>query len=255
MKKITKVIIAIAAGVSAFAAASCTKDDTIRYNNATMGNVVNGKFTSDQGNCFNIAEQTCAGKLDTMKRAFVVCDILSETPDTKNEYEVRLNYVTPVLTKEAVYTSGLTEESKLANDPIILQSCWISGGYLNIYLAVPVVTDSKIKHSLNFEYDDTDTTEGVYTFHIRHDAAGEEFNDKNDDKIMLTYAYASMPVASIIKENNAKIVIKWLSHKIAGNTIMLKETVEMARETAYSKDGFEHVPSEALASRSAYNLR
>lgn len=67
MKRMTKAIIAIAAGIAALAAASCSKDNTIRYNNATMGNVVNGKFTSDQGNRFNVVDQTCAGKLDTMK--------------------------------------------------------------------------------------------------------------------------------------------------------------------------------------------
>ena len=255
MKKTVKVIIAITASIAALAAASCTKDDTIRYNNATMGNIVNGKFTSDQGNIFNVAEQTYPGKLDTMKRAFVICDILSEIPNTKNEYEVRLNYVTPVLTKDAIYTSSLTEDNKLENDPIILQSCWLSGGYLNIYLAVPIVSDSKIKHSLYFEYDDTEKTEGTYTFHIRHDAAGEEFNDTNDDKIMLSYAYASVPVASIIKENNANVMIKWLSHRISGNTIMLNESIEQKLEAKYTKDSFQQVPAEATASRAAFELR
>ena len=114
MKKITKAIIAIAAGITAFAAASCTKDDTIRYNNATMGNVVNGKFTSDQGNTFTIVDQTCPGKLDTMKRAFVICDILTQKTGTENEYEVRMNYISPVLTKDAIFTSSLTQE--LVND-------------------------------------------------------------------------------------------------------------------------------------------
>ena len=78
MKNITKTIIAIAAGIATFAAASCSKDNTIRYNNATMGNIVNGRFTSDQGNIFNVTDQTCAGKLDTMKRAFVICDVLNQ---------------------------------------------------------------------------------------------------------------------------------------------------------------------------------
>lgn len=67
----------IAACAAAFSAVSCTKDNTIRYNNATMGNIVNGTFISDQGNTFTIVDQTCPGKLDTMKRAFVICDILS----------------------------------------------------------------------------------------------------------------------------------------------------------------------------------
>ena len=184
MKKITKAILAITACLTALAAASCTKDNTIRYNNATMGNIVNGTFTSDQGNIFTIVDQTCPGKLDTMKRAFVICDILTQKTGTENEYEVRMNYISPVLTKDAIFTSTLSQE--LANDPIILQSYWVSGGYINIYFAVPVIAESKIKHYINFEYDDTVSKEGTYTFHIRHDSNGEEFNESNEQNIKYT---------------------------------------------------------------------
>lgn len=253
MKKITKVFLIIAAGIIGLVAASCTKDDTIRYNNATMGNVVNGKFTSDQGNIFTIVDQTCAGKLDTMKRAFVVCDVLSQKTGTENEYEVRMNYISPVLTKDAIFTSSLSQE--LANDPIILQSYWVAGGYLNIYFAVPVVADSKIRHRIEFEYDDTEQAEGTYTINIRHDKNGEEFNESNESKIQLAYAYASVPVASIIKEDNARIIVKWLSHQIMGNTISLTDTAEVKREVLYSKNAYQQTPAEAVASRSTYEIR
>ena len=96
MKKIKGMIIALAVGAAAFAT-SCQKDETLRYYNATMGNIVDGRFVSDQGNTFNIVEQTCEGRLDTLKRAFTICDILSSTGT--NEYDVRLNYITSVLTK------------------------------------------------------------------------------------------------------------------------------------------------------------
>lgn len=255
MKKTAKAIIAIAAGIITLAAVSCTKDDTIRYNNATMGNVVNGKFTSDQGNIFTIVDQTCPGKLDTMKRVFVICDILSQKAGTDNEYEVRMNYISTVLTKDAILTSSLTEGEELVNDPIVLQSYWVSGGYLNIYFAVPVVSDSKVKHYINFEYDDTKQSDGTYTFHIRHDGTGEVFNESNDSKIALAYAYASVPVAQIIKEDNARIILNWLSHRISGNAISLTETAEVKREILYSKDAFQQIPAEAVASRSAYEIR
>lgn len=41
------------------AAASCQKDDTLYYNNLTMGNIVDGRFVSDQGNIFNVVEVAC----------------------------------------------------------------------------------------------------------------------------------------------------------------------------------------------------
>lgn len=255
MKKTAKFIIAIAAGITALAAASCTKDDTIRYNNATMGNVVNGKFTSDQGNIFNIVDQTCSGKLDTMKRAFIICDILNNTEGAENQYDIRLNYLATVLTKNAILSSGITEGNEPANDPILLQSYWVSGGYLNIYLAVPVVADSNVKHTINFIYEDTEQSDGTYTFQIRHDGTGEVFNDSNDSKITFAYAYASVPVAPIIKEDNARIVIKWLNYKVAGNAIILSQSDEVQRETLYSTDAYQQVPAAALVSRSPLDLQ
>lgn len=255
MKRTAKFILAIAAGIAALAAASCTKDDTIRYNNATMGNVVNGKFTSDQGNIFNVVDQTCAGKLDTMKRAFIICDILNNTEGVENQYDIRLNYLATVLTKNAILSSGITEGNEPVNDPILLQSYWVSGGYLNIYLAVPVVADSNVKHTINFIYDDAEQSDGTYTFHIRHDGTGEVFNDSNEDKITFAYAYASVPVAPIIKEDNARIVIKWLNYKIAGNAVILSQSEEVKRETLYSIDAYQQVPAAALASRSPLDLQ
>ena len=71
-----RLIIFIVAGIAALAATSCDKDNTLRYNNFTMGNIVDGKFVSDQGNTFNVVEQTCSGRLDTLERAIILCDIL-----------------------------------------------------------------------------------------------------------------------------------------------------------------------------------
>ena len=51
MKVIAKSIIFIMAAIAALT--SCKKDDTLRYYNNTMGNVVDGTFTSDQGNIFS----------------------------------------------------------------------------------------------------------------------------------------------------------------------------------------------------------
>lgn len=251
MKKIITAIIAVAALV----AASCSKDDTLRYNNTTMGNVVNGRFISDQGNIFDVVDQTCAGKLDTMYRAFIICDVLNQKEGTENEYEVRLNHISPVLTKDAIRSSEITAENELANDPIVLQGYWVSGGYLNIYLAVPIVSGSKIKHYINFVYDDTTQEEGSYTINIRHDGTGEEFNETMEGQVILASAYASVPVSSIIKEDNAKIILKWLSHKITGNSVSLTESLELTREVQYSKETYQQIPAEAKATRSGIELR
>lgn len=254
MKRIYRFIITITACIAAMAASSCSKDETIRYNNATMGNIVDGRFISDQGNTFNIVEQTCPGILDTMKRAFVICDVLSETETAEGEYDVRINYIASVLTKNAIPVSGIEDDSPLANDPILLQSYWVSGGYINLYIAIPVVSDSKIKHYINFEYDDTAQSEGQYTFRIRHDSNGEDIGENNEGKIVVAYAYASVPVASIIKEDNAKIVLEWLNFKVAGNAVILSESEHFRREMLYSKDAYQQAPAEAAISHTPLNL-
>ena len=69
MINIRKAIICMAA--AAIAAVSCQKDDTLQYNNLTMGNIVEGQFISDQGNIFNIVDQICVGELGKEKRAMV----------------------------------------------------------------------------------------------------------------------------------------------------------------------------------------
>ena len=81
------------------------------------------------------------------------------------------------------------------------------------------------------------------------------FNESNEGQIILTSAYASVPVASIIKEDDAKIVLKWLSYKISGNAVMLTETQEVTREILYSKDTYQHVPAEAKMTRSGLEIR
>ena len=97
---------------------SCKKDNTLQYNNATMGNIVDGRFISDQGNIFNIVDQQCSGQLDTMKRAFVVCDVLNKTAGgAENEYDVRLNGIATVLAKNIVHSEEITDEMQV-QDPI-----------------------------------------------------------------------------------------------------------------------------------------
>jgi len=116
MKKINRIIIAMVAGIASLA--SCQKDETLRYNNATMGNVVNGQFISDQGNRFNVVEQICAGKLDTMKRAIIICDVLKAAEGKNDEYDVRLRQMAKVLDKTPVAAADATEGDIAVCDPV-----------------------------------------------------------------------------------------------------------------------------------------
>lgn len=247
MNIITKTIAGIAAGFIALAAVSCSKDDTIRYNNATMGNIVNGEFVSDLGNIFNVVEQSCTGKLDTMTRAFIVCDILRATEGRQNEYDVRVHQISPVVTKETVAQSGITDEALNVTDPVIIQNIWISGGYLNIYMAVPVLKEKGKQHMINCVLDDTAPKTGEYSFQFRHNANGEILKEGNADnaKMVIAGAYASFPLDEVIKEDSAKLRINWKSYKIQNPGIIMFDTEEFTIERDYKKTASSQVPSNS----------
>ena len=241
MNKIKGFIIALAVGAAAIAT-SCQKDDTLRYYNATMGNIVDGRFVSDQGNTFNIVEQTCEGRLDTLKRAFTICDILASTGT--NEYDVRLNYITSVLTKSPLLSSAIEDISQMKDDPALLSDLWISGGYINLYITVPIKTGSDTKHLINLILDETAKEEGTYTFTLRHDASGEILKDgQSNSNMVLAAGYVSFPVSHLIKEDQARIRIKWHSYKLAGQNMISSQTEYHSTERLYTKESFEQVPS------------
>ena len=162
MKVTTKLIALISVFILCAGAVSCKKDTTLQYNNLTMGNVTEGLFTSDQGNIFNVVEQdrACYGRLDTMKRAIILCDVLNKTTGgQENEYDVRLTAMSPVKVKDIILddkveditpnakensvesTEEGTDEGNDQNvyreDPVTISQVWISGGYINMYVTLP----------------------------------------------------------------------------------------------------------------------
>lgn len=250
MNKVTKTILAIAAGIITLGAVSCKKDDTLYYNNMTMGNVYDGRFVSDKGNIFNVVEQTCEGKLDTMKRAIVICDILNETQGAKNEYDVRLTNLATVLTKSPITAADASTGDAAVKDPINIRELWYSGGYLNMYVQVPVKMDSKVKHLINLVYSTDD--KGNHVFELRHNAFGELRNDQ-DPKIYLGGCHVSFPILDIIKKDSAKLNIKWKWYEAAGYA-WSNNLKEYSFEYDWKREGYEQVP-HTLALKSSAELK
>lgn len=126
MKYIFRITLA-AFAVFSLLLTSCKKDDTIRYNNVTMGNFVNGKFISDQGNEFTIVEDLSGTNKDDITRAIMQCDVLKKVEGTENGYEVRVHILSKVLDKKPV------EKVAAAEDPENLSkilSPYNSSGFL-----------------------------------------------------------------------------------------------------------------------------
>lgn len=259
MKYIFRIVIA-ALAASLFLT-SCKKDDTIRYNNVTMGNFVDGKFVSDQGNEFTIVENLSGTEINNISRAIMQCDVLKKVEGTENGYEVRVHYLSQVLDKKPVETTAAAEDpEKLVTDPITIQQLWISGGYLNMYVLFEIQTyPEKLdrKHLVNLIFNEEEQGKGKYNLYFRHNSYGEtlstiEEEETEDNTVQvqgtemiqwgLAGAYVSFPLSEIITDKEATLKLNWNEHIFCDN-VMTAESVERSVELSYSKDNFEHAPT------------
>lgn len=230
MKSFKKIFILLLAASIGFVA--CQKDNTLHYGDITMGNVIDGKFISDQGITFNIQEQTCSGILDTLKRAIVTCDILSKTG--QNEYNIRLNAFSNVLTKAPVDSLSVNDSTILVEDPIGVGKMWYAGGYLNMQIAIPFKPSSGIAHMVNLVLNNDQSSNDTYRFTLKHNAFGEVMTE-NDMDFVIGQTYVSFPIANIIDGNKAKIQVGWKST----NTMDLKIENNLV-EYNWERAGYDH---------------
>ena len=164
MRKITTIA---AIAVAAILAISCIKDDTLAYGVVTMGKVTGpNTLVTDDGIQFDIVEKTCEGSIEGYDRLLIVCNILKRLND--NRYKICLNQFTAPLVKDPVKTSTLASPGEgLGDDPILVSSAWVSGGYLNLGFTVYMLDKEKI-HTLNLEFDDTAPADTL-RFTLHHD--------------------------------------------------------------------------------------
>lgn len=247
MSRILHNIISLTVIACAIIVSSCQKDDTLQYNNATMGNIVDGKFVSDQGNIFNVTEQCCQGKLDTMKRAFVVCDVLRKTPSGKeNEYDVKVNQIIRVLTKNIVPKANTNDEMQV-QDALHIEYAWVAGGYLNLFILFPIQASSNTKHLINLVHEgsiinsETEQEEsGTYRFSLRHNSYGDKIDDSKSTSYIMAGSYVSFPLNNYIIQDEAKFTIEWNAGKGMDPD---SEPITRYYTMKYSKQGFQHAPT------------
>lgn len=235
---------------AAAALISCKQDETLMYNNMTMGNVIDGTFISDQGNIFNIVEKYTVKNIEGMNRALTICDILKKVEGTENVYDVRLNAATEVFTKKPIlleYADASKDES--VNDPIQIIDVWISGGYINMYIMLEMKFNSDQKHMVNLVYDEKGSADGKYIFQLRHNSYGES---KIYETTGIGYGstYVSFPISDIIKEDKAELTINYRWYKSNGYDLS-SEIDDYIHKRTYTKGGFEHVPSSAQVKATA----
>lgn len=233
---------------------SCKQDNTLRYNNLTMGNVVRGVFTSDQGNIFHVVEQNCQGNLASMDRALVLCDVIERVPNKENEYNIRLHSMVSVDTKRPITTTEAEmSPSTMTDDPVHIDQLWVSGGYINMYVAAEIKTAAKLdNHLFNLVINESESSAGKYVLNLRHNSMGESLiYNPTDTGILLGGKYLSFPISDFVKEESAKITINWKWYKSAGQG-WSSETQDNNYTLSYTKGGLEQAP--ATFSQKANNL-
>ena len=229
-------------------AISCKKDDTLRYNNLTMGNIVGETIVSDQGNTFDIAETLFEVDLQKFKygRVFLMCDVLKKT--SENRYDIRLTGIESVLTKDVLTLSEITEDKLMVEDAINIRDIWYGGGYLNLFIELAHKEDSEKEHMITLVHDDQSEEEG-YVFILRHNAFGETPSEE-DKEYRSAFGYVSFPIAGLIKEDSADITMKWKSHKrLPGGDYSLLETEDITQVCKWERIGYEHSIPQLKASR------
>lgn len=232
---LTKYIIAV---ISTICLCSCAMDNTLQYDNITMGNFVDGEFISDQGIRYNIIELSCNQFADTLKRAMISCDILGRNED--GGYDINLTGINAIFTKEPVDSTTVSDAEMLAENPMNIGEVWYSGGYLNMLIYIPVKEGSKQAHLINLVRNDENAESGVYEFTFKHNAFGEVITSQDSDFITSS-TYVSFPIAQLCKkdETQIEVILNWTSN-VEKEGILSSETKRNTISLAVERTGYEH---------------
>ena len=233
------------------AAVSCKKDDTLRYNNITMGDIDGQTIVSDQGNTFDITESLFDVNLSSYEygRVILSCDVLRKTADKR--YDIHLTGIASVLKKEVVPASTITAESEVSVDnPIVINEIWYGGGYINMGVRFVHKRDGKI-HRINLVYDDTAAAEESemknYTFTLRHNAFGQIPSEEEElSDYEVSTGYVSFPIAGLVKEDRAKITIKWNAHPFKNGRFDYLSGEQITKTYDWQRIGFEQSQSSTI---------
>lgn len=218
LRRIAAPWISAAAAAVMAASLSCSKDDTVIFNDVTMGTLSgNAEILTDGGNIYNIVDGKTVEGIDPGTRVFVTCDILGRDGEAADRYNVRLNSV-------EVPVSGLTVESADADlsgwtDAISVSDAWISAGYLNLYCVWIGRRDSSAEHGIMLVHDSA--AADTVRFSLVHDAKGEGFYEDTavPSDLKTIYKTATFPVGKYISGENVTVKLSWTWHKTGGQYI------------------------------------
>ena len=217
-----------------FLLTGCIDDTFLITNDQTMGNIVDGRFISDQGIWYDVTDEVNPGdteKLLKEKRALVLCDVLENTSrNGEPSYGVLLKEFVHV--DIAPIVGGIPDEEA----PVLVDLAWASGSYLNfrlIYLA-PEPETQEHSFSVVVEKEPTDLQEIV--LHLYHHAGGEYYgapaHEGESEKI--TY-----------KQHVAFVSVEILPYYMTGAILNMRYTVKYSWHKK-AEDGKTYLPETQI---------
>ena len=192
---------AISAAVAALLLVSCLNKGEYLYSDTGMCTKISAdRLQTDSGAIYNIVENSSGSNFsESAKRVMISCDVQSAVPGTTNEYNIRLIDFREALVDEPFTASAMATDT-LGNDGINVVQAWVSGGYLNSYLNITVMSYSDTDHDVRILFDDVRSNSDTLYFQMRHNAHGEspENPDMSFNQLSLAGLYASFPINGIL---------------------------------------------------------
>ena len=174
------------------------------------------KIVTDLGNTLLVVENNDPSfQIEDSMRVVVTFTELEQRGE--NVFDIRINAIRELLTKDPLYSSQLNEQQvdSVGNDPIEALYAWFGNGqYLNIEFGI-YFSDLQKSHMLNLVVDEEHSTDEQVYVQLKHNA----FDD--DVRKYEGYGRVSFDIADLIPEGKDQIIVvlEWKDYAYLPQTI------------------------------------
>lgn len=208
--------LAVLATIALWSFTSCLKDNDNGYLGheecwgTIIGTPTDFKIATDNGNTLNVVENLDPS-FEVKDGARVVALLTSISKTGENSYDVRINAMKKLLTKDPVYFSELTPEEieNIGKDPIEVATAWFGAGrYLDIEFIIKG-EDALAPHFINLVVDEERSTEEEVFVTLHHNSFG-------DFPVLRSWGRVSFDIAGLVPADKEKIKVTLLWKEYSG---------------------------------------
>jgi len=259
MKKLF-VIFAAALLSSAFLV-SCNHDDGYSVGNfvvawGTVDTTANGQMFAirrDNGSTLFVQNSRVpASEFVAGQRVIVNYTILSSDNSTPRNYNVSVNSLFQVLTKDYLLRSFIDEDTtgvradSIGNDPVTVNRAWFGDRFINIDFSARF--GNTVQHLITLVRDDVDTPDDTVRLYLHHNAFG-------DPQLFSARGYVAFDIASVVPAGQGSVPVKLIWTDFGGNESSDSGTFTWPRTSATTPTGEPSYRSESMPDMAAPRMR